>query len=149
MKAIALFAVILFSVGAVWTARAADASGPARPPGVHRVVFELTSNHPEAWTAVLNNVENLRRAFGPDATKVEVVAHGNGLGFLRRMNTILQGRMQKLADAGAVFAACENTMRRQHVTKADLLPFVTTVDSGVAEVVRKQEAGWAYVHVGG
>jgi intracellular sulfur oxidation DsrE/DsrF family protein len=34
------------------------------------------------------------------------------------------------------------------VTQADLLPFVTTVDSGVAEVVRKQEAGWAYLKSG-
>ena len=57
--------------------------------------------------------------------------------------------MEVLAQAGVVFAACENTMRRQNVGKADLLPFVTTVDSGVAEIVRKQEAGWSYLRVGG
>jgi len=46
-------------------------------------------------------------------------------------------------------AACENMMRRQNVVKADLLPCVTTVDSGVAEIVRKQEAGWSYLRIGG
>ena len=40
-------------------------------------------------------------------------------------------------------------MKKQNVTKDQLLPFVTTVDSGVAEVVRKQEAGWAYIKGGG
>ena len=57
-------------------------------------------------------------------------------------------RMQKLSESGVVFAACENSMEKKQVTKADLLPFVTTVDSGVAEVVRKQEAGWSYIKSG-
>jgi intracellular sulfur oxidation DsrE/DsrF family protein len=40
-------------------------------------------------------------------------------------------------------------MRKQNLTKEQLLPFAVTVDSGVAEVVRKQEAGWAYLKGGG
>ena len=32
----------------------------------------------------------------------------------------------------------------EYVTE-DLFPFASTVDSGVAELVRKQEAGWAYI----
>jgi intracellular sulfur oxidation DsrE/DsrF family protein len=36
-------------------------------------------------------------------------------------------------------------MRKRNVRKDDLLPFATTVDSGVAELVRRQEAGWSYV----
>jgi intracellular sulfur oxidation DsrE/DsrF family protein len=47
------------------------------------------------------------------------------------------------------FAACENTMRRMNVTREMLLPFAVTVDAGVAELVRKQEAGWAYIKAGG
>jgi intracellular sulfur oxidation DsrE/DsrF family protein len=57
--------------------------------------------------------------------------------------------MQAEHEAGVVFAACENTMKKQNVTKEQLMPFVITVDSGVAEVVRKQEAGWAYIKGGG
>ena len=58
-------------------------------------------------------------------------------------------RLQKLSARGIVFAACENTMPKKNVTRTDLLPFATTVDFGVAEVVRKQEAGWSYVKSGG
>jgi intracellular sulfur oxidation DsrE/DsrF family protein len=42
-------------------------------------------------------------------------------------------------------AACRNSMRDRKITTDDLFPFATTVDSGVAELVRKQEAGWAYI----
>lgn len=39
-------------------------------------------------------------------------------------------------------------MKRMRVTKEELLPFAVTVDSGVAEVVRKQEEGWSYIKGG-
>lgn len=113
----------------------------------HRVIFELTSDTPEAWEGVLNNVENVQKALGP--TSIEVVAHGKGLALLEpSSNTGVLDRLKQSADAGVVFAACENTMKRQNLQKEDLVPFATTVDSGVAEVVRKQEAGWSYLRSG-
>ncbi len=59
----------------------------------------------------------------------------------------LSERMQKLSEAGVIFA-CENTMKKKNVTKDQLVPSATTTDSGVAEVVRKQEAGWSYIKSG-
>jgi intracellular sulfur oxidation DsrE/DsrF family protein len=37
-------------------------------------------------------------------------------------------------------------MRFYNVKTEDLFPFASQVDSGVAELARKQEAGWAYIH---
>ena len=34
------------------------------------------------------------------------------------------------------------------VTTEDLFPFASQVDSGVAELIRKQEAGWSYIRAG-
>ncbi len=113
----------------------------------HRVVFEVTMEGAEQWGGVLNNVENLKKALG-DATEIEVVGHSKGLGLLIAKDNPLSERMKKLADAGVVFAACENTMKKKNVTKDQLVPFATTTDSGVAEVVRKQEAGWSYIKSG-
>ena len=121
------------------------ASSPAQSEKVHRVVFELTSDSPEQWTAMLNNVENLQKAFGREHTELEVVAHGKGLEALRKSNTSSGERIAAIAKTGVRFAACENTMKRMQLAKEDLLPAARTVDSGVAEVVRKQEAGWAYL----
>jgi intracellular sulfur oxidation DsrE/DsrF family protein len=39
-------------------------------------------------------------------------------------------------------------MRVRKVTTEDLVPFAAQVDSGVAEIIRKQEAGWSYVRIG-
>lgn len=121
-------------------------AAPGSPPQ-HRVVFELTSDDREVWEGVLNNAQNVQNALGPSS--IEIVAHGKGLAMLTASKSgALQQRMQQGADGGLTFMACENTMRRQNVKKEDLVPFAKTVDSGVAEVVRKQESGWAYVRSG-
>lgn len=117
-------------------------------PAKHRVLFELTSDDPKVWEGVLNNVENVRNALGPRATDVEVVAHGKGLGVLIPSTTPHGKRVEQLATEGVIFAACENTMKKLGIDRARLLPAATTVDSGVAEVVRKQEAGWTYLKSG-
>jgi intracellular sulfur oxidation DsrE/DsrF family protein len=121
----------------------------AEPPKApqHRIVFELTSDDARAWEGVLNNVENVQRVLGP--ISIEVVVHGKGLAMLTTAKSAaVQPRMKQSADGGVVFAACENTMRRQNLKKEELVAFAHTVDSGVAEVVRKQESGWSYLRTG-
>lgn len=114
----------------------------------HRIVFEVTSEDSQVWDAVLNNIENVRKAFGAATTDIRVVVHGKGIGLLRKTNTANGERVAAVAGPGVQFVACENTMKRLKLEKADLLPAAGTVDSGVAEVVRLQEAGWSYIKSG-
>lgn len=142
----ALAAAAIVGASRVGAADVGTAAPAAHP---HRVVFELTSDDPKVWEALLNNIENVQKALG--SVSVEVVAHGKGLALLtaaRNTEAPLRERMTKATANAVVFAACENTMKRQAVAKTDLLPFATTVDAGVAEVVRKQEGGWSYVRTG-
>lgn len=113
----------------------------------HHLVLEMTSGDPEQWEVALNNAENVRSALGIRQVQIEVVVHGKGLSMLLK-ETPLRVGIQDLAGKDVVFAACENTMQRQGKTKADLLAEAVAVDSGVAEIVRKQESGWAYVKAG-
>jgi hypothetical protein len=53
-----------------------------------------------------------------------------------------------LAERGVVLAACQSTMHLRHIEKDALLPFAITVDSGVAEIIRRQADGWAYLKGG-
>jgi intracellular sulfur oxidation DsrE/DsrF family protein len=80
-----------------------------------------------------------------------VVAHGKGIGILlaktANANPEIKATFQKLRSDGVVFLACENTMKRMQITQDQLLPLATTVDSGVSEVIRKQEAGYAYIKI--
>lgn len=124
------------------------ALGAQAAPVQHHAVFDLSSDNPQAWEIVVRQMENVQKHFGPENSQLELVAHGGGLGMLRSTNTSLASRMQALSEQNVVFAACENTMRRKNITKADLFPFVTPVPAGLAELILKQEAGWAYLKVG-
>jgi uncharacterized protein len=123
--------------------------GPAAEPQQtrHRVVFEFVNEGAEQMDSVLNNIENTLKALGPN-TEIMVIAHGPGLALVRNTHTAGADRIKKLQSRRVGFAACENTLRKKNVSREELLPGVTTVDSGVAEVVRKQAAGWAYVKSG-
>lgn len=114
----------------------------------HRVVFEVNVDGAEQWQGILNNVENLQNAFGIDTTDIEVVTHGKGLGLMLKTNEAMRERLQFISTAGVGFSVCENTMHRLKLKKEDLAPFAKMVDAGVAEVVRRQEAGWAYIKSG-
>ncbi len=125
-----------------------DADIHGKQPSKHLIVIEVNVEGRETWNGILNNVENLQKTFEGESTEIEIVAHGKGLGLILKTNEALQDRLKRIADAGVRFAACENTMRRMNIKKEDLMPFAMTVDSGVAEVVRKQEASWSYVKGG-
>jgi intracellular sulfur oxidation DsrE/DsrF family protein len=114
----------------------------------HRVVIELNVPGPAAYQAILGNVENIRKAFAPDPIQVEIVCRGPGINMLIAKDNRLTDRIRKAQKAGVVFAGCSNTMRAMHLDRKFLFPFVQVVDAGVAEVVRKQEAGWSYLKGG-
>jgi len=128
---------------------------PEKPAAdkTHKVVFEVSIDGAEKWAGAMRNVENVQKALGVKTTKIEVVAHGKGVGMLLAKtsteNAELKANLQKLHADGVVFAACENTMKREKIDKKDLVELSTTVDSGVSEVIRKQEEGYAYIKSGG
>jgi uncharacterized protein len=124
---------------------AAMSQTPAAPK--HHIVFQLTEPQGQAWDMVIAHVTNMREAFAKDGgSQVEVVFFGPGLNMLRKTNTAYEERLKKLADAGVTLSACQNAMRLMKVNTEDLFPFASQVDSGTAELVRKQESGWAYIH---
>jgi intracellular sulfur oxidation DsrE/DsrF family protein len=113
----------------------------------HHVVFQLTEAEGSAWNVLPLHVNNMRAAFAQDGgSQVEVVFFGAGLNMLLRKNTAYEERLKQLADSGVTLSACQNAMRLMNVKTDDLFPFASQVDSGVAELVRKQEAGWSYIH---
>lgn len=142
-----IFSRVAPVVALLLTAAAAAGSGQSKDTKRHRIVFEVTGEA-ASWESVLNNVENAQTALGAEATEIRVVAHGRGLGLVLQANSAMAERIARISSPQVKFAACENSMRRMKVVKEDLLPAVVTVDSGVAEVVRLQEAGWSYLKSG-
>jgi intracellular sulfur oxidation DsrE/DsrF family protein len=114
----------------------------------HKVVIEVSVSGSIAYGTILNNAENLEKAFGPGNLQLELVCHGNGLDMLLPGSPKLAARIKALQKMSAVFAACSNTMKGRHIVLSELVPGAVGVDSGVAEVVRKEEDGWAYLKGG-
>lgn len=140
-KAILILTALLCALTCV-----SEAQTPAVKP--HKVVLQMNVDGPDSWNQLLGNIGNIQKAFGADKIQIEVVTYGKGLSLLLKTNAAFEERMKKASETGVVFAACQNSMRLRKVTTEDLLPFAVQVDSGVAELIRKQEAGWSYVRAG-
>lgn len=107
------------------------------------VVVHLDEAYPEKHASVLLNIGNLLNELG-DGTQVELVVHGPGL-----LAVIAEAphspKVSELLSRGVTVASCANTMRGMNISVADLIEGVHVVPSGVAELVRRQRQGWAYI----
>ena len=111
---------------------------------IARVVIQVSDADPARWNLVLNNAANLREELGANKVMVEIVAYGPGIGMLR-FDAPTNSRVTETAKNGVAIRACENTMRNQKLTRADMHPSITYVAAGVVEIVRRQQEGWAYL----
>ncbi len=133
-----------FTIAAVLIA-CLPALAAAPPDRQHRVVVEVTGWSVEHWKAALDTVEDVGQALPAGQTQIDVVVYGRGLEMLLASNTAMKAHLSSLAAGGVKFLACQQSMRRMKIAKQNLFPFATLVDSGPAELVRKQEDGWAYL----
>src|SRR5207249_930742 len=136
--------ILSLTVLALVLALAAVSQTPASPK--HKVVFQLTEPQGIAWDVLHPHVTNLQAAFAKEGVQAEIVFFGPGLNMLLKKNTAYEERLKQLSDSGVKLAACQNAMKLMNVKTEDLFPFAAQVDSGVAELTRKQEAGWSYIH---
>ena len=96
------------------------------------------------WNQSLNYLENLRELYGPGNVELELVALGMGIGVLK-LEATQATRVADALRAGVQINACEVTMRRQKMTRADMLPDIGYVPAGLGEIIRRQREGWAYI----
>ena len=151
--------VVSLAVAPVQTAAAVN---PARPVPAKaataaaaneiKILFHLSSDHPDRVQGVLDEAEgvlNYYRSKGQIA-RVQIIVNGDGLNLLRTDKSPDPQRvsaMQKTYD-NLSFAACQNTMdrlKREQGITAQLLPGAIVVDSGVAQIILRQQQGWIYI----
>jgi uncharacterized protein len=109
-----------------------------------KIVFDVTSKDTLVHETVLRHVKGLADTH-PDAM-LEVVVYGGALPMLLTEKSSEAAKVQELAKLKNIsFKACEGTMKRYNVTKAQLLPGVGTVPDAIIEIVQKQGEGWGYI----
>jgi intracellular sulfur oxidation DsrE/DsrF family protein len=114
--------------------------------GQQGVVIHFTSGRTGDWHTALRNVSNL---YGDDSVAIapelmDVVVNGEAVRFL--LSTSPEAaRITRMAEAGIHIKACANSLNRFGYASENLAEGVETVPSGVAEAVRLQQGGTAYL----
>ena len=122
----------------------AFAQAQATSPPRNRALFQVTDNDPARWNMILNNMTNLREGVGSEGAEIELVAYGPGIHMLKADSPVKQ-RIAEALRNGVKVNACQNTMQGMKLVPADMLPEIGYVPSGVVEVMKKQQQGWAYI----
>ncbi len=109
-----------------------------------RVVIQVSDAEPAKWNLALNNAHNIQTDIGASNVDIEIVAYGPGIGMLKS-DSVVGNRIDEAGKAGVKILACDNTMRGQKLTHADMLPGIGYVAAGVVELMQRQQQGWAYI----
>ncbi len=120
----------------------------------NKVLIHIANDDAVQIGQALDEIESLLqyyRASGQNA-RVEVVINGKGLEFVRVDTTAFAARVHTLQREfdNLTFAACQNSidrLKREQGILVRLLPGVVVIDSGMAELMRRQNQGWTYLQV--
>ncbi len=117
-----------------------------------KVLFHVSDGRADRLKNALDDVEELLKHYrrSNQTARVEVVANGEGLGLLLAGISPYAERVQQMQRDyhSLTFVACQNTIERYQQElgfTVKLLPGVVTIDSGVAQIMRRQHQGWAYI----
>ncbi len=117
-----------------------------------KVLFHVSDGHADHLKTVLDDVEDLMKFYrhSHQKARVEVVTNGDGLKLLLAGISPYADRIQHMQKeySGLTFVACQNTIDRFHQDvgiETKLLPGVVVIDSGVAQIMRRHQQGWAYI----
>jgi len=129
--------------------------------GKQKVVYHINFDNPIKQSDALRNIHNHIKAVGKNNIDIKVVMHGRGLSMVLEPDSVentdfkignatdtMQDKIVELKYKGVKFEVCKNTLRGKNINYEDDLFDVNKEDivpSGVAELVRLQSMGYAYI----
>lgn len=141
MKYINLSSVALALVLSIASLDTIAADAPAAK---EKLVIQVSDADAGKWNLALNNAKNVQQAYGADKVDIEIVTYGPGIGMLK-LDSAIANRIDESKKAGVAIVACQNTMKNMKLTNDDMLPNTSYVASGVVELMKKQNEGYAYI----
>ncbi len=159
MKTITKLVIATLLISSYWMSGSAIAGDYY---GKQKVVYHINYDDPKKQAGALRNIQNHINAVGAENLDLKVVLHGNGLALLLEPDSLdklkkfkhanandkMTAKVTDLKGQGVDFQVCANTVRGRKVDvesdlydvdKADIVP------SGVAEVAKLQQDGYAYI----
>ncbi len=121
---------------------------------VTKILFHLNSGDPATAHEALDEVESALKYYAHEGKKarIELITNGGGINLLRRETSPFPKRIREMQRRypNLKFVTCQNTIDRlkhEEGVVAHLLPGTVVIDSGVAQIMRRQQEGWAYIEV--
>ena len=108
------------------------------------VVFHIDES--AKWELVLRNASHLIQMVDTPDSDIRIVANSAAVRELvpQSAGSALP-MMQKLAEQGVHFAACNNSLNSFGIRPQELVPFAEVVPAGVLELALRQREGYAYL----
>ncbi len=140
-------APVLGAPNAAAAAQAARFHGATARKAHYRAIYQLNSGDPKV---IAKTLQALQAALADPRLKgklaLELVVFSGGTTVLRK-NQPYEADVLALQQAGVILAQCENSMKAQNFTPADMLPYISLVPTANGELIIRQAEGWALVHL--
>lgn len=105
-----------------------------------------------AFGYVLNHLEAIKQFGDAKNSHLVIVAHGNELHALSRLNRAaypdMYGRLKALKDAGVTIHICSNAARSRGYKPEDFYDVTTVVPAAVIDIAKWQNQGYSYMFAG-
>lgn len=108
------------------------------------VVFQISTGSAQTWKVAVRNARNLQQALLPHHARIEIIAFGPGLRMLLKTSPVAHALLI-LHRSGVTIDACKRSVLKQDLALAAMSPIVHYIPSGIAEIVRREREGWAYI----
>jgi len=146
---------LLIGIGTTLAWAAADDPSKFDPStlGAQRAVYQFNFENPQDLEQGLgylaNHLKALKQFGDVSASRLVVVAHGNELHMLSRLNRAtypdIYDELKALADQGVLFRVCRNAANFRGYQPEDFYDVVTVVPAAMTELVKWQAQGYAYI----
>jgi hypothetical protein len=148
-----LFLALFLSATSAWAGPDDPSRFDAGAPGAQRAVYQFNFENPqdlEQGLGYLNNhLKALKQQGDLGQSQLVVVAHGNELHMLSRLNRAaypdIYDELKALADQGVLFRVCRNAANFRGYQPEDFYDVVTVVPAAMTELVKWQDQGYGYI----
>ncbi|SDL19069.1 hypothetical protein SAMN05660337_2408 [Maridesulfovibrio ferrireducens] len=112
----------------------------------YKVVFHIDWDDDQILKMALVNIENLLKDPSAISSKIHLVANGESVRFFRKeFCGENYPKIKELHSNGVRFCICNNSLNKLKYKPENMLDICEIVPTGVIEICRLQDAGFAYI----
>ncbi|MNZ88321.1 DsrE/DsrF-like family protein [compost metagenome] len=154
-----LLAVAVFlplTAGLAWAGPNDPSRFDGTPYKAQKALYDFNFAQPTdakpAFGYIKNHLQAIKEYGQPAASHIVIVAHGNELHALSRLNRDafpeMYAELKALKDAGVTIRVCSNAARGRGYKPEDFYDVVTVVPAAVIDITKWQNEGYSYMFAG-